>query len=71
MESILGQGYIDTLEQVQRCAIKCVDDLSHLSNKDSLEELNLYSFYGRQQRGDLTEWLLYSAEPPSFFALNN
>jgi len=41
VESILGQGYIDTLKHVQRCAsVLMTYHIFH--NKDSLEELNLY-----------------------------
>ena len=66
---------IDILEKVQRRATKCVQGLAHLPYKSHLEKLNLYSLFGRLQRGDMIETYkmlnqYYDIEPSTFFALN-
>ena len=46
---------IDTLQKVQRRAIKLVPTVSTFSYESSLNQLQLHSFYCRRQRSDLIE----------------
>jgi len=67
---------IDILEKVQRRATKCLQGLTHLSYKNCLEKLHLYSLFCRCQRGGIIETYkilnsYYNTEPSKFFTLNS